>query len=65
MKVGDLVELSAAGKNTVYCRKFCGKKGLVVEIRSRKNFMYPIVISWFGASRMSHIRSHLKYVSRA
>ena len=65
MKVGDLVELSAAGKGTVYCRRFKGKKGLVVEIRSKKNFMYPIVISWFGATRMSHLRNHLKYISKA
>ena len=65
MKVGDLVELSAVGKDTVYCRRYRDKKGLVVKVRSKKNFMYPIIINWFGTAQMSHIRSHLKYVSRA
>jgi hypothetical protein len=65
VKVGDLVELSASGRNTVYYRSLRGKKGLVVEIRSKKKFMYPFVVSWFGAGQGTHLRAHLKFVSKA
>jgi len=65
MKVGDLVELSAAGKNTIFCRSARNKKGMIVEIRSKKDCMYPIVVSWFGAGLSTYLRSHLKYVSKA
>ena len=65
MQVGDLVELSAAGRNTLYCRALRKKQGIIIEVRSKENYMYPIVINWFGAGRSTHLRSHLKYISKA
>jgi len=65
MKVGDLVELSNAGRNTVYCRSMRGKTGIVVEIRSKKECMYPIVVNWIGVGNIELLRSSLKYVSKA
>jgi hypothetical protein len=65
MKIGDLVELSSAGQNTLYCRNLRSKRGLIVEIRPKKDYMYPIVVNWFGAGRTTHLRSHLKYLSKA
>ena len=65
MKVGDMVELSASGRNTAYCRKLKGKTGIVVEIRSKESCMYPIVVSWFGAGRCALLRNSLKFVSKA
>lgn len=65
MKVGDLVELSAAGINTIYCRHLKEKTGIVVEIRSKEKYMYPIVVKWFGGGRVDLLRSSLKFVSRA
>jgi len=65
MKVGDLVELSASGRNVVYCQNFRDKKGLIVEVRSKAIAMYPIVVQWFGANRAAHLRSQLKYISKA
>ena len=65
MKVGDLVELSAAGRNTVYCQSFREKTGIVVEINSKANYMYPILVKWFGAGQVRHLRNSLKFVSKA
>ncbi len=65
MKIGDLVELSAAGRNTLYCRTLRGKKGIVVGIRSKAKFMYPIEVNWFGSGTGTHLRSHLKFISKA
>ena len=65
MKVGDLVELSAAGRNTVYCRNLREKTGIVVEINSKANYMYPILVKWFGGDQVRHLRNSLKFVSRA
>lgn len=65
MKIGDLVELSAAGRNTLYCRYWKNKTGIVVEIHSKEKFMYPIKISWFGGGQGTHLRSQLKYISKA
>ena len=64
MKVGDMVELSSVGRNTVYCRKLRNKTGIVVEIRLKKDYMYPIVFMWFGYGQMALLRSALKFVSR-
>ncbi len=64
MKVGDLVELSASGHNLVYCRKLRGKTGIVVKVRSKETYMYPIVVNWFGAGQVGLLRSSLKFVSR-
>ena len=65
MKVGDMVELSSSGRNTVYCRHLRGRTGIIVEIREKGKYMYPIVVSWFGFGHMSHLRSQLKYISKA
>ena len=64
MKIGDLVELSASGYNTVYCRRLKGKTGIVVEIRSKEKYMYPILVSWLSYGQMALLRSALKFVSR-
>ena len=65
MKVGDLVELSVAGQGLVYCQSLRKKKGLIVEIRSKTNVMYPIVVQWFGAGQRNHRRAQLKDISQA
>jgi len=65
VKVGDLVELSVAGQGLVYCQSLRKKKGLIVEIRSKTNVMYPIVVQWFGAGQRNHLRAQLKYISKA
>jgi len=65
MKVGDMVELSAAGRNTMYCRSMRGKTGIVVEIRSKKKYMYPIVVNWIGVGNVGLLRNSLKFVSKA
>lgn len=64
MKIGDMVELSSAGHNTAYCRHLRGKKGIVVDVRSKKNYMYPYVVSWLGVGQVALLRSSLKFVSR-
>ena len=64
MKVGDMVELSASGRNTVYCRHLKGRAGIVVEIRQKGKYMYPIVVSWLGTGQVALLRSSLKFVSR-
>ena len=64
MKVGDMVELSASGRGTQYCRHLRNKTGIVVEVRSKKNYMYPYVVSWFGVGQVALLRSSLKFVSR-
>ena len=64
MQVGDLVELSASGRNTVYCRSLRNKTGIVVEIRQKGKYMYPIVVNWFGAGQVALLRTSLKFVSR-
>jgi len=65
VKVGDLVKLSSVGQNTIYCRALKNKTGLIVELRPKRKYMYPIVVSWFGFGHMSHLRSQLKYISKA
>jgi hypothetical protein len=62
MKVGDLVELSASGYNTIYCQKARGKTGIIIEIRPKG--MYPIEVFWFGTRRILHRRPNLKFVSK-
>jgi len=64
MKVGDMVELSASGRNTVYCRHLKGRTGIVVEIRQKGKYMYPVVVSWLGTGQVALLRSSLKFVSR-
>ena len=64
MKVGDLVELSASGHSKIYCRYLRGKTGIVVKVRSKEDYMYPIVVNWFGYGQFSLLRSALKFVSR-
>ena len=65
MNVGDLVELSAKGNKLQYCRHARNKIGIVVEIRSKKKFMYPIRVNWFGGKvAAGHLRQSLKMVSK-
>jgi predicted nucleic acid-binding Zn-ribbon protein len=64
VQVGDLVELSASGRNTVYCRHLRDRTGIVVEMRQKGKYMYPIVVSWFGFGQIALLRSALKFVSR-
>jgi hypothetical protein len=65
VKVGDMVELSASGRNTVYCSRLRNRTGIVVEIRSKEDYMYPIVVSWLGYGQVALLRSSLKFVSKA
>ena len=65
MKVGDMVELSSSGRNTVYCRHLRNRTGIVVEIREKGKYMYPVVVSWLGYGQFSLLRSALKFVSKA
>jgi hypothetical protein len=44
MKVGDLVELSAAGQRTQYYGALRNEKGMVIKYDHRGNW----VIHWFG-----------------
>ncbi len=62
MKVGDLVELSAAGRKIHYCAKALKKQGIVVSMLDRG--MYPIVVFWFGVGQISHRRPTLKLLSK-
>ena len=62
MKVGDLVELSAAGRKIHYCAKALKKQGIVVSMLDRG--MYPIVVFWFGLGQVSHRRPTLKLLSK-
>jgi hypothetical protein len=64
VKVGDMVELSASGRNTQYCRHLRNKTGIVVDVRSKNNYMYPIVVSWLGIGQVALLRSSLKFISR-
>ena len=62
MKVGDLVELSAAGRKIHYCAKALKKQGIVVSMLDRG--MFPIVVFWFGLGQISHRRATLKMLSK-
>jgi hypothetical protein len=62
VQVGDLVELSAAGRKILYCAKVCQKQGIVVDMFERG--MYPIIIFWFGVGRISHRRTTLKLINK-
>ena len=62
MKVGDLVELSAAGQKIVFLERARKKTGIVVDIFERG--MYPIIIFWFGVGKISHRRPTLKLVKK-
>jgi|ETNvirnome_2_130_1030620.scaffolds.fasta_scaffold13141_3 uncharacterized protein YodC (DUF2158 family) len=63
MKVGDLVELSSAGRGTGYCQAMRKKTGIIVEIR--ESGMYPIDVHWFdGPGKVRHRRANLKFVSK-
>jgi len=64
MQVGDLVELSAIGRGTVYLHKFKGKIGVVVETLTKEERFYPIRVSWIGVGTNNFLRSSLKFVSR-
>ena len=50
MKIGDMVELSAAGKrnnhNSNYNRE--GAYGIVMEIRTHRHEQFPVKCQWFG-----------------
>ena len=62
MQVGDLVELSAAGRKIHYCAKALKKQGIVVSMLDRG--MYPIVVFWCGLGQISHRRATLKMLSK-
>ena len=65
MKVGDLVELSAIGRNTMYLDGFRGRIGVVVETHSKEERFYPIKVTWVGVGTDNFLRCSLKFVSRA
>ena len=66
MKIGDLVELSAKGEKLWYCKHAKDKIGIVVEIKSKDHYMYPVRVRWFkGKNYARHLRSSLKFVSKA
>jgi len=62
MKIGDLVELSAAGRKILYCANTRDKQGIVIEMFDRG--MYPIVVFWFGLGHVSHRRPTLKLINK-
>ena len=62
MQVGDLVELSAAGRKILHCAGALNKQGIIVEMLDKK--MYPIVVFWFGVGQISHRRPTLKLLSK-
>ena len=65
IKVGDLVELSAKGKDLMYCKHLSGKIGVVVELKPQEKWRYYIQVSWMGGpARTKHLRSTLKLVSK-
>ena len=67
MKIGDLVELSAKGKNLKVCKEFTGMVGLVCgmdfsEKFKRKEWYY---VDWCGGKKnMAHLRTDLKFVGK-
>ena len=50
MKIGDMVELSAAGKRNNHNSNYNveGAYGIVMEIRIRKHEQFPVKCQWFG-----------------
>ena len=65
MKVGDLVELSATGRTLSYCGHARDKVGIVVDIKSKIDVMYPIRVNWMGGKAYAyHLRSSLKFISK-
>ena len=67
MKIGDLVELSARGRNLKYCKEFVGMVGVVSGLDfsaqyGKKEWYY---IDWSGGKKQQpHLRSDLKYVGK-
>ena len=65
MKVGDLVELSATGNALTYCKHARNKIGIVIDVRSKLDVMYPIRVNWMGGQAYAyHLRSSLKFISK-
>jgi hypothetical protein len=72
MKVGDLVELSGKGRDTLWCRKFRDMVGVIVEIvekrspydvMTRVNYYTVMFTGKTGTRSQSRIpRSYLKFV---
>jgi len=71
MKVGDLVELSQKGRDTLWCREFRGMFGVITETEERIYIDDPRVMLVYytvmftgrkGSRRQSRIpRSYLRY----
>tara|TARA_R100001079_G_scaffold108544_1_gene79207 strand:- start:76 stop:282 length:207 start_codon:yes stop_codon:yes gene_type:complete len=67
MKIGDLVELSAKGRNLKYCKEFVGLVGIVSGLDSTEEFGKRdwYYIDWCGGKKHSpHLRTDLKFVSK-
>ena len=69
MKIGDLVELSARGKNIKLYKAYIGSVGMICEVDSTRKFSDDPVewyyVNWCGgANSCPHLRLDLKYVSK-
>tara|TARA_R100001510_G_scaffold56363_1_gene61768 strand:- start:1880 stop:2086 length:207 start_codon:yes stop_codon:yes gene_type:complete len=67
MKIGDLVELSAKGRNLKYCKEFVGLVGVISGLDSSKNYQTRewYYVDWCGGKKNApHLRTDLKFVSR-
>ena len=67
MRIGDLVELSARGKNLKYCKKYIGKVGLIsgVDYASQFGDKEWFYVDWCGGEmKQPHLRSDLKYAKK-
>jgi hypothetical protein len=67
VKVGDLVELSAAGKKLQFLGVYRGKHGIILKSDSRMGY----TVQWFGASipnwrngQQRHYRKELKHLKK-
>tara|TARA_B100000287_G_scaffold301445_1_gene284527 strand:+ start:830 stop:1051 length:222 start_codon:yes stop_codon:yes gene_type:complete len=56
MQVGDLVELSSAGRKGQQNFEVVGKIGLLIEIKHRDN--YPYIVQWYGITERTLIRKN-------
>tara|TARA_R100000995_G_scaffold83821_1_gene60753 strand:+ start:2006 stop:2224 length:219 start_codon:yes stop_codon:yes gene_type:complete len=72
MKVGDLVELSQKGRDTLWCKKFRDMVGIITEREERISIDDPrVMLAYYtvmftgkrGSRQQTRIpRSYLKYV---
>jgi hypothetical protein len=67
MRIGDLVELSAKGKNLKYCNEYVGKVGIIsgVDYASQYDKKEWFYVDWCGGKKMQpHLRTDLKYAGK-